>query len=307
MTEPIRVFARSKVNLSLHVTGRRSDGYRLLDSLVVFPEIGDVVTVEPSDEVSLDIKGPTAGALTAEPDNLVLRAAGQLWADGTARITLDKALPVAAGIGGGSADAAAALHALSLLWRRPVNREMALSLGADVPVCLSSRSCRMQGIGEVLSPVLGLPEFWIVLVNSGTPVPTRAVFDAMTSDDNPAMPPVIPAFSSTPAMARWLAEQRNDMQAAACEIDPGIRDVLAQLTRQNGCLLARMSGSGGTCFGLFPDRASARAAADTINRANPDWWCAAAEVRSGSGDPGHHEIGQLSQMGADLTFGQRRE
>ena len=291
MTDTIRVLARAKVNLCLHVTGRRSDGYRLLDSLVVFPEIGDVLTIRAGPVLALDVSGPFAGALGQEPDNLVLRAARALRKDGTARIHLEKNLPVASGIGGGSADAAAALRALSDLWGVVADDEIALQLGADVPVCLRSRTVRMRGIGEDITPVAGLPEFWIVLVNNGRAVPTGAVFDAMTRDDHDALPHEVPAFGSVPDMAAWLRTQRNDMEAVACGIEPGIRDLLRVLGAQPGGLLARMSGSGGTCFGVFEGQSAAERCVERISEMHPGWWCVAAPVRAGSGDPGHDEIG----------------
>lgn len=285
-----RALARAKVNLTLHVTGRRADGYRLLDSLVVFPEIGDEVRVKAAQTLSLSIEGQFANLLESEPDNLVLQAARLLGPGRGAAIGLKKNLPVASGIGGGSADAAAALRGLSRLWDIPLAVIDALTLGADVPVCQASHTSRMQGIGDVLTPVDGLPAFWIVLVNRGVAVPTSEIFNRLDSEDNPKMPGRIPDFGSIAQMADWLAGQRNDLQGAAILTEPGIADVLTALGSQNGCLLARMSGSGGTCFGIFNNVLDSVSCVDTLQRAQPNWWAMAAPVRAGLRDARHDEF-----------------
>jgi len=234
--------ARAKVNLSLHVTGRRDDGYHLLDSLVVFPEIGDRIEVEPASGLSLTIDGPFAQDLGTGPDNLVLKAAELIRPKGVgAAIHLTKSLPIASGIGGGSADAAAALRALSRLWDVSLDGVDVLSLGADVPVCLASKPTRMEGIGERLNAVSRLPEFWIVLVNPGAKLATPDVFKALRSVDNPAMGKM--PSGDLPQLVAWLADQRNDMETAAVDLAPEIGSVLDKLSVQNGCQLARMSGS----------------------------------------------------------------
>jgi 4-diphosphocytidyl-2-C-methyl-D-erythritol kinase len=264
-------FAPAKVNLYLHVTGKRADGYHLLDSLAVFPAMGDEVGATPAEALSLTITGPFGAVLQAEPDNLLLRAARALAPGRGAALSLEKNLPVASGIGGGSADAAAALHALSALWgitgaNLPA---LALQLGADVPVCLASAPARMQGIGEVLAPAPALPEFGMVLVNPGVAVPTPAVFRARHGGFTPAA--ALPAsWPSAAAMAADLRRCTNDLQDAAIGIQPVIGEVLNVLAALPGALLARMSGSGATCFAIFPTAAAAKAAAALITQ--PGWW-----------------------------------
>jgi 4-diphosphocytidyl-2-C-methyl-D-erythritol kinase len=265
-------FAPAKVNLYLHVTAKREDGYHLLDSLAVFPAVGDVVSAAPGQGLSLEITGPFGAVLRAEPDNLLLRAARALAPGRGGAMTLEKNLPVASGIGGGSADAAAALHALSALWS-VVDADLpalALSLGADVPVCLASRPARMQGVGEVLASAPVLPEFGIVLVNPGVAVPTPAVFRARQGGYTPAAD-LPEAWPSAEAMADDLRRCTNDLQNAAIGIQPVIGEVLDMLAALPGALLARMSGSGATCFAIFPTPADAAAAASRITQ--PGWWC----------------------------------
>jgi len=268
--------APAKVNLFLHVTGKRADGYHLLDSLAVFPAVGDMLHAAPAraGDLTLAIDGPFAPALRDDPDNLVLRAARALAARagiapcGALRLT--KNLPVASGIGGGSADAAAALRLLARLWQVPAaDTTLAVALGADVPVCLARRATRMQGIGETLLPAPLLPRCGIILVNPGVAVATPAVFRARTGGFRP--PANLPSAWPTPAaMARDLAELANDLEAPAISLAPVIGDVLAALRAQPNTLLARMSGSGATCFALCPDATVARAGATALVR--PGWW-----------------------------------
>lgn len=264
-------FAPAKVNLFLHVTARREDGYHLLDSLAVFPAIGDQISAVAGRELSLSISGRFGEALRAEPDNLLLRAARALRPGAGAALHLEKNLPVASGIGGGSADAAAALHVLSELWGVDASLpEIALALGADVPVCLASRPARMGGIGEVLSPAPRLPRFGMVLVNPGIAVPTPAVFRARQGGFTP--PAALPdAWADAAAMALDLAQTGNDLQAPAIGLQPVIGTVLGALGRLPGTLLARMSGSGATCFAIFASPEEASAAMPAIQR--PGWWC----------------------------------
>lgn len=276
----IAEFAAAKINLSLHVTGQRGDGYHLLDSLVVFADVGDRVTVAPAPDLGLTLAGPRAAGLLAEADNLVLRAARAFGTDHGAAITLDKHLPVASGIGGGSADAAAALRALARLWDLPLPDAAAvLRLGADVPVCLHGRPVRMQGVGDIITPLPALPAAWLVLVNPGVGVSTPAVFKALARKDNPPMP-ALPACPDLPVLARWLAAQRNDLEPPALALQPVIGQVQAALAAQPGCHLARMSGSGATCFGLFATNAEAEAAAAAIAAAAPEWWVQAGAMLS---------------------------
>ena len=275
--------APAKVNLYLHLRGRRADGYHLLDSLAVFPAIGDRLTAAPGpgQGLSLQIGGPFGAGLVADPGNLVLRAARALAeAHGLApdaALRLDKHLPVASGVGGGSSDAAAALRLLSRLWGVAIPDRLAVSLGADVPVCLGAPEPRlMAGIGERLAPAPHMPEFWMVLVNPGVAVATGAVFAAVGQRDSPPGPP--PPLTDFAALTGWLAHQRNDLQAAAVALCPAIAEVLAAL---GDAPLARMSGSGATCFALHGGEAGAVAQADRLRRSRPDWWVEAASVGRG--------------------------
>ncbi len=261
-------YAFAKVNLYLHVTGRRADGYHLLDSLAVFPAAGDWLKAERSDVLTLAVDGPFAAALEGG-DNLVLRAARALDQARGAALRLTKNLPVASGIGGGSADAAAALRLLSRLWECPVPEGAALALGADVPVCLGSRPARMQGVGEVLLAAPRIPRFGMVLVNPGVPVATPSVFKARQGGFS--APAELPeAWNSTETMARDLAALRNDLEAPAIGLCPPIGEVLAAIRSTPGCLLARMSGSGATCFGIYATFDEAIAAEALLAR--PGWW-----------------------------------
>ncbi len=277
--KPITEFAPAKVNLTLHVTGRRNDGYHLLDSLVVFCGVGDSVSAADAATLQLTVTGPQANLVPGGGDNLVLRAARAMDAHRGAALTLDKHLPVASGIGGGSADAAATLRALSRLWGVALPEAAAvLELGADVPVCLAGRAARMRGVGDVLDPVQGLPQVHIVLVNPRVEVPTKAVFAMLGTRQNAAMPDRFPVWPDAQVFAQWLAAQRNDLEGPARAYAPVIDTVLDSISKQSGVLLARMSGSGATCFGLFARPAEAAAAADAIGRAQPGWWVVAGSV-----------------------------
>jgi 4-diphosphocytidyl-2-C-methyl-D-erythritol kinase len=269
--------APAKVNLYLHVTDRRADGYHLLDSLVVFAGIGDVLEATCSDTLSLRVEGPFAAGLADEPDNLVLRAARASAAaadvPARARLVLHKNLPVASGIGGGSADAAAALRLLNRLWDlRPdpsAMARLALALGADVPVCLAGRASRMSGIGEQLAAAPRLPDCGILLVNPGVAVATADVFRARRGVWSSSAP--LPAsWPDATSLADRLRQLHNDLEPAAVALQPVIGKVLAALTEIAGCRLARMSGSGATCFGLFDTPEIAAHAAAQIQ--HPGWW-----------------------------------
>ncbi|MFN3448471.1 MAG: 4-(cytidine 5'-diphospho)-2-C-methyl-D-erythritol kinase [Roseococcus sp.] len=271
--------APAKVNLFLHVTGRRADGYHLLDSLAVFGPACDALAAEPAPGLSLALDGPQGGALAAEPDNLVLRAARALaqraGVTGGAALRLTKRLPVASGIGGGSADAAAALRLLDRLWGTRLGEaalmEIAATLGADVPVCVPSRPARMQGVGERLGPAPRLPPCGLLLANPGLPLATPEVFRARAaSGAGFSLEAALPAaWASAEAMAADLARLRNDLEAPALALCPPIGEVLAALRALPGALLARMSGSGATCFGLFASPAAAEAAAALLPA---PWW-----------------------------------
>jgi 4-diphosphocytidyl-2-C-methyl-D-erythritol kinase len=279
----VTAFAPAKVNLYLHITGRRDDGYHLLDSLVAFVDIGDRLRVEPAASLSLTVDGPEAADLAAvRDDNLVLRAA-RLLADRAgiiagAALHLDKHLPVAAGIGGGSSDAAAALLALKGLWQISLENEalwaLGARLGADIPACLYRRAVWVGGIGERLEPAGPLPEAGILLVNPRRALPTAAVFAARRGPFGHAGR-FAPMPGTVSALARVLMPCRNDLTEAAIGLVPEIGAVLARLGRLPGCLLARMSGSGATCFALFANRAAAEAARAEVAAAEPRWWCAA--------------------------------
>lgn len=285
MPDAIAAHAPAKVNLALHVTGRRDDGYHLLDSLVVFAQAGDRVTVRAANTDTFVISGPFANGLTADADNLVLRARdllrGMAGETSAVAIRLEKNLPVASGIGGGSSDAAAALRALRALWNVSVSparlANAALSLGADLPMCLVARPLIARGIGEAITPAKGLPALAMVLVNPGIAVPTPAVFRGLKRRDNPPLPPLPkrPAFEE---LAGWLmANTRNDLEASALAAVPAIADALGAL-RGEGAALARMSGSGATCFGLFASGGQAGKAAASIAAAYPSWYVVATQT-----------------------------
>ncbi|MBA83376.1 MAG: 4-(cytidine 5'-diphospho)-2-C-methyl-D-erythritol kinase [Rhodobacteraceae bacterium] len=264
----MRVFAPAKVNLTLHVTGQRADGYHLLDSLVVFADVGDWLTVAPG-PMGLRVTGPRAAGVPADARNLAWKAAELMGVP--AAITLEKHLPAAAGIGGGSSDAAAVLRAL----RDQTGQEIpdqGLSLGADLPICVQASVGYMRGIGEQIAPVAGLPKLAAVLVNPGVEVPTGAVFDGLARKDNPPMQPLGDGVD----LIGWLRAQRNDLEPPACAARPVIAQVLEAIGATAGCQLARMSGSGATCFGLYADTAAAEAAAAALAR--PGWWVRAVSL-----------------------------
>jgi 4-diphosphocytidyl-2-C-methyl-D-erythritol kinase len=273
-TDALLERAPAKLNLCLHVTGRRDDGYHLLDSLVVFADVADRVFAQPARGLSLVVAGPEGAGLLAEADNLVLRAA-RLMDGADVALVLDKCLPVASGIGGGSADAAATLRLLQRMTGQSLPpMTQILRLGADVPVCLAGRPARMSGIGEIVTPLPPLPPLACVLVNPRLPVPTPHVFAALQSRGNPPLPDLpSQALATAESLCAWLdAHSRNDLVTPAREVAPILADVQAALAATPDCLLARMSGSGGTHFGLYGTLASAQRAADTLRAAHPFWW-----------------------------------
>ncbi len=271
-------FAPAKINLTLHVTGRRADGYHLLDSLVVFAAVCDRVTVSTGQGARLTVIGPQAAGVPDGQDNLVLRAAAAMGAVGMS-FELEKHLPSASGIGGGSSDAAATLRAIARQTGRPLpDAERLLDLGADVPVCLAARPARMRGIGDMLSDVPRLPPASILLANPGVEVPTRAVFARLGHAENAPMPDLLPEWPDARVLAQWLADQRNDLQDAAIGVAPVIAEVLDRLAAQPDCLFARMSGSGATCFGLFEDEPGAERAAAALQSTRAGWWVAVARM-----------------------------
>ncbi len=272
----IREFAPAKINLTLHIVGQRADGYHLLDSLVVFADQGDFVAVQRQAKMRFDVTGPMAAGVPTGEGNLVRRAAAAAGV-ADAHIVLEKHLPAASGIGGGSADAAATLRAL---WRShgvtPPSDAALLRLGADVPVCLAATTARMSGIGEVIEPVASFPPLAAVLVNPGVPVPTPDAFRALAEKSNPAMPP-IPGFANAAACRIWLTARRNDLQTPVVALVPVVGQVLSAL-RDLGAQPARMSGSGATCFGLFDTGAQAEAAARALRQTHAGWWVRATTL-----------------------------
>jgi 4-diphosphocytidyl-2-C-methyl-D-erythritol kinase len=275
--------APAKVNLTLAVLGRRADGYHLLDSLVVFASIVDRLTLAPGPALSLKVRGETAEQAGPLDDNLVLKAARALAARvpdlKLGRFTLEKHLPVAAGLGGGSSDAAAALRLLAKANRLKAGgasvTKTAPMVGADVPVCVDPRPRRMRGIGEVLSAPLKMPRLAAVMVNPGVAVPTKDVFMKLGLKPGGPVRRAAPARAlphGVEAFAEYLSKHGNDLEAPAIEVQPVIARVLRDIRESKGCLLARMSGSGATCFGIFASPRAAKAAAKNLSAAQPKWW-----------------------------------
>lgn len=279
--------ARAKVNLALHITGQRDDGFHLLDSLVAFPQIGDRIALEPSDTSELVLEGPFARELDGgAEDNLVLKAISAFSkAAGiqqpNVRVTLTKRLPVASGIGGGSSDAATTLRLLEDFTGTYLSDEelhrTALSLGADVPVCLFPETQIMRGIGEQLSPGPQLPRCGIVLINPKVSVSTPEVFKSMAKRDNSALPSPPERFENIEDLRAYLSECRNDMQPAAMELCPEISNTISALEADERILLARMSGSGATCFGLCNPNAAMDIERD-LRAKHPHWWIASGPL-----------------------------
>jgi 4-diphosphocytidyl-2-C-methyl-D-erythritol kinase len=273
--------APAKINLFLHVGERRADGFHPLQSLAVFTAMGDALDIEAAPGLSLKIQGPFAGGLDGEADNLVLRAARALNGEG-AKLTLTKNLPVASGIGGGSADAAAALRGLRQLWNLDKDemglRDIAAGLGSDIPACVLSAPCFMEGRGEILRSLPSLPRVPMLLVNPGIAVPTKDVFAGLQNRSGVEMNLPQGRFQDTADLLRFLETTRNDLEEPARRIVPVIGEVLASLGALPGALLARMSGSGATCFAIFVDDDCCRRAGDVLKQAQPDWWIAPSFV-----------------------------
>lgn len=275
-------YAPAKINLALHVTGRRPDGYHLIESLAVFTRFGDRVGVAASDEDRFSVSGPFAAYVPLDETNLVLRARDALRAAFPDRpcppvsITLEKNLPVASGIGGGSSDAAAALRGLAEFWAiddAAALSRIGLALGADLPMCLAAQPLIARGIGDGLTTVPGFPALGLVLVNPGIAVSTADVFGALTRRDNAPLPP-LPASIDFHSLRNWLETTRNDLEPAARQIEPAIGAAAAALDRA-GSGFTRMSGSGATCFGLFETGNVAKRAAVAIRARHPGWFVAA--------------------------------
>ena len=287
MTGDGSVFAPAKINLALHVTGRRPDGYHLLDSIAVFADLGDRVRIRPADELRILLGGPFAAHAPGDRTDLSWRAAMAFFARAGlspgATIELEKNIPAGAGLGGGSADAAAVLAGLNELFSAGLPDDalgdLGLKIGADVPMCLAGRALRAQGIGEEIATFGDWPPLPMVLAWPGRTVSTAEVFSSLTRRDNP---PLADPPSGTPTvveLAGWLAGARNDLEAPALAVAPEIGEVLAALRGTENCLLARMSGSGSACFGLYPTREAADAAARRLGAQQPRWWVAATEAR----------------------------
>jgi len=277
----------AKVNLFLHVCGRREDGYHLLESLVTFTEFGDRLSVRSADEFIFSAHGPFAKDLPSNPDsNLVLKAARTLKeeaaADTGAQIMLEKNIPVSAGIGGGSADAAGTLRSLAELWRLKVDIQglvqMARAIGSDVPVCVHSIPAIIEGAGEKVTPQDPLPACGVVLVNAGDPVSTGSVFFARKGTYTRSFP--WPEITSFDQLVFELALRRNDLSESSVKLSPLISDVLTTLSETRDCAYFQMSGSGGTCFGLYPSQQLAVEAARSISQSNPNWWCISTKFRT---------------------------
>jgi len=285
-TDAISVFAPAKINLFLHVGDKRADGFHALESLVVFADVGDVLEFSPAETLKLTVAGPFADDLGAEGDNLVLRAAralaGRARCAATAEIKLTKNLPVASGIGGGSADAAAALRGLATLWQLNVARgeltALAATLGSDVPVCLESKPAWMEGRGERIAPAGPLPALAMVLVNPGVAVATADVFRALARRRGTGTVDHAARMKRPGDLIAFLKTTGNDLQAPARDLAPAIVEVLDELARMPGVELARMSGSGATCFALFEDTSSAEMAAIALSHSHPQWWVKATRT-----------------------------
>jgi 4-diphosphocytidyl-2-C-methyl-D-erythritol kinase len=275
----VREFGPAKVNLFLHVLGRRPDGYHDLDSLVVFADVGDEIELTPSHERMVTVEGRFADAVPNDASNIALRAL-DLLGDAVGRhdgvhIKIVKNIPVAAGLGGGSADAAAVLRGLARLW--DVGPSMAFpavaqTLGADVPVCLRSQAARIIGIGDMVDALEPSAPLALVLVNCGEPLATADIFAACKTYGAGA------ADHDTDDLTGWILEGRNDLEASAIAFARGVGKTLEVLRGQPDCLIARMSGSGATCFGLFESTAAADAVAVAIAAAHPTWWVVATNA-----------------------------
>ena len=282
----LSITAPAKINLYLHLTGIRDDGYHLIDSLVVFASVHDIIMIEPANNLTLINRGPFGKGLPTTSDNLVMCAAEKLQnlsgiTDG-AKITLTKNLPIASGIGGGSSDAAAAIKGLIRHWGIHLSLNdlsgLALRIGADVPICLFGQAAFMGGIGEQIDPIYKLPEAPMILVNPRINIPTQRIFKAHKADFSLAN-----RFDPAPANFHNLIgllkdNRKNDLTESALQAEPIIGDVLRHIRITRGCQLARMSGSGATCFGLYHTQAEADEAAKVIKKSHPKWWVVATRL-----------------------------
>ena len=276
----LQALSRVKVNLYLHIIGKRADGYHNLDSLVAFPEIGDKILVSPSKSINLKITGKSKKELN-EKDNLILKAIKLLKNKRMgADIHLIKDTPISAGLGGGSSNAAVTLKLLSKLWNVPLPpiNELVL-LGADIPVCMDWRLQRMQGIGEKNSFVVSPDSLWIVLLNNGDKVPTSTVFQSITQNEFSGLVNV-PRLNEKNILIKFLKSTGNDLEIAAIKNFPIINDLINSLNLTRGCLVARMSGSGSTCFGLYETKDEAEKAKKHLLNKFPNAWIKVAKIFS---------------------------
>ena len=285
--------APAKINLALHVLSRRPDGYHLIDSLVVFAEFADLVGVaaSPSDRLELVLDGPFAkelDLLNRPNENLVMRSAEAILRatkrreNRSAQMNLTKHIPIAAGLGGGSADSAGALRLLNRYWELELSdqqlAEIGLSLGADVPMCLMSKPVIAGGIGEQLTPAIGIPRLPLVLVNASVPLSTASVYARLEDTERSALPPLPGRFSSMVSFVIWLRQTRNDLSEPA-KAETGLAsEAVKALSSDPDCLFARMSGSGATAFGIFPKLSAAEWTAKQIRQNRPNWWVVATET-----------------------------
>lgn len=290
--KPETICAPAKINFYLHITSRRTDGYHDLDSLIAFTDTGDSISVEPAEKFSFSIKGPFASVFTdtersggTDSGNLAVRAAYKL-AEETGRgldfhLTLTKNLPAGAGLGGGSADAAAVLRLLAQRWdislQEPFLQKIAAELGADVPVCLYGKAARVLGRGEIFAAAPAIPDMLLLLVHPGIPCSTAGIFSAYgkTFQKTISLPDT---FETPEDFIAFLEQQDNALTESAIRSVPEIREVLSRIAEQEGCRLARMSGSGSACFGLFGSDAFCRGAAEKIRLSHPGWWVHAGAI-----------------------------
>jgi 4-diphosphocytidyl-2-C-methyl-D-erythritol kinase len=280
---PCVEFAPAKINLALHVTGRRADGYHLIESLAVFTRFGDRISIEPAERDEFTVSGPYAPAVPTDETNLILKARDALRGSAPSAetapvaIRLEKNLPIASGIGGGSSDAAATLRGLARFWNLDIERNTLLriggTLGSDLPMCIAARPLVARGAGDELSSVTGFPALGLVMVNPGVEVSTQAVFSALQRRDNEKLPP-LPPHIDFHTLRDWLEITRNDLEGAARTIEPSIAEAKAALMKADAGF-ARMSGSGATCFGLFETGNVAKRAAAAIRGRHPGWFVAA--------------------------------
>ena len=280
--------AYAKINLYLHITGRRDDGYHLIDSMFALVNVFDIITVSAAEDLLLEIEGPFSSAIGPNEENLVIKAA-KLLAKKTdtkkgALIKLQKNLPPASGIGGGSSDAATTLKLLQHFWQSPITTNklgrLATEIGADLPAFMLGKNCYVSGIGDVIAAAPNLPETNLVMVNPGIPLPTADVYNIETKNHSGIFKKVLSPHYSASSLARYLASSRNDLLPNALKIVPEIANVLRLLIKLDGCLLARMSGSGATCFGLYETEEKATKAAEIISSGNPAWWVKATKFFS---------------------------